>query len=135
MDETKRRFKLDTDIGQILYHQLEAYSTANRVSKAETIREALREYFSKQQDEQSSDIAILPSAVRSHDTNQGEREQARLRMLSWISNNINQVAKAVNTHVRIHDAMDAAYKQKINKQLSKLLDVCLRGKVADAIKD
>ena len=135
MDEAKRRYKLDTDIGQILYHQLVAYSATNRVTKAEIVREALREYFSKQHDERTSDIATIPNVVRSHDTNQGERERARLRMLSWISNNINQVAKAVNTHVRIHDTMDAAYKQKINKQLSKLLDVCLRGKVADAIKD
>lgn len=132
MDETKRRFKLDTDIGQILYHQLEAYSAANRVSKAEIIREALREYFSKQQDEQTSDIATIPSVVRSSDTNQGERERARLRFLAWISNNINQIAKAVNTHVLANDAIDVRYKEKINKQLAKLLDVALRGKIADA---
>jgi hypothetical protein len=135
MDEAKRRFKLDTDIGQILYHQLEAYSAVNRVSKAETIREALRQYFSKQHDEQTSDIATIPSVVRSSDTNQGEREQARLRMLSWISNNINQIAKAVNTHVRANDTIDVRFKEKINKQLAKLLDVALRGKVADVTKD
>lgn len=131
MDEAKRRYKLDTDIGQILYHQLETYSAANRVTKAEIVRVALREYFSKQHDEQSSDIATIPSVVR-HDTNQGEQECVRLRMLSWISNNINQVAKAVNTHVRANDTIDVRYKEKINKQLAKLLDVALRGKVADA---
>ena len=133
MDEAKRRFKLDTDIGQILYHQLEAYSTANRVTKAEIVRVALREYFAKQQDEQTSDIATIPSVVRSHDTNQGERERARLRFLSWISSNINQIAKAVNTHVRANDTMDVRYKEKINKQLAKLLDICLRGKIKDGL--
>lgn len=132
MDEAKRRFKLDTDIGQILYHQLEAYSRANRVTKAEIIREALREYFSKQQDEQTSDIATIPSVVRSSDTNQGER--ARLRFLSWISTNINQIAKAVNTHVRANNTIDVQYKQKINKQLAKLLDICLRGKIKDGLQ-
>lgn len=132
MNEAKRRFKLDADIGQILYHQLEAYSVIKRVTKAEIVRVALCEYFSKQQDEQSSDIAILPSAVRIHDKNQGEVEQTRLRFLSWISNNINQIAKAVNTHVRANDTIDVRYKEKINKQLAKLLDVALRGKVADA---
>lgn len=132
MNEAKRRFKLDTDIGQILYRELETYSATNRVTKAEIVRVALREYFSKQQDEQSGINAILPSIVRSHDTNQGERERARLRFLSWISNNINQIAKAVNTHVRANDAIDVRYKEKINKQLAKLLDICLRGKVADA---
>lgn len=132
MDEAKRRFKLDTDIGQILYHQLEAYSRANRVTKAEIIREALREYFSKQQDEQTSDIATIPSVVRSSDTNQGERE--RLRFLSWISTNINQIAKAVNTHVRANNTIDVQYKQKINKQLAKLLDICLRGKIKDGLQ-
>lgn len=134
MDEAKRRFKLDTDIGQILYHQLEAYSTANRVTKAEIVRVALREYFAKQQDEQSSDIAILPSAVRIHDKNQGEVERARLRFLAWISNNINQIAKAVNTHVRANDTIDVQYKRKINKQLAKLLDICLRGKIKDGLQ-
>lgn len=134
MDETKRRFKLDTDIGQILYHQLEAYSAANRITKAEIIREALREYFSKQHDEQTSDIATIPSVVRIHDKNQGERERSRLRFLSWISNNINQVAKAVNTHVRANDTMDVQYKRKINKQLAKLLDICLRGKIKDGLQ-
>ena len=132
MNEAKRRFKLDTDIGQILYRELETYSATNRVTKAEIVRVALREYFSKQQDEQLGINAILPSIVRSHDTNQGERERARLRFLSWISNNINQIAKAVNTHVRANDAIDVRYKEKINKQLAKLLDICLRGKVADA---
>lgn len=134
MDETKRRFKLDTDIGQILYHQLEAYSTANRVTKAEIIREALREYFSKQHDDQSSDIATISGVVRSSDTNQGERERTRLRFLSWISNNINQIAKAVNTHVRANDAIDVTYKQKINKQLAKLLDISLRGEIKDGVR-
>lgn len=133
MDEAKRRFKLDADIGQILYHQLEAYSVTKRVTKAEIVRVALREYFSKQQDEQSSDIATILSVVRSRDTNQGERERERLRFLAWISNNINQIAKAVNTHVRANDTMDVQYKQKINKQLAKLLDVCLRGKIKDGL--
>ena len=133
MDEAKRRFKLDTDIGQILYHQLEAYSRANRVTKAEIVRVALREYFSKQHNEQTSDIATIPSVVR-HDTNQGEREHARLRFLAWISNNINQIAKAVNTHVRANDTMDVQYKQKINKQLTKLLDISLRGEIKDGVR-
>lgn len=133
MDEAKRRYKLDTDIGQILYHQLVAYSATNRVTKAEIVREALREYFSKQHNEQTSDIATIPNVVRSHDTNQGERERARLRFLAWISNNINQIAKAVNTHVRANDTMDVQYKQKINKQLAKLLDISLRGKIKDGL--
>lgn len=134
MDEAKRRFKLDTDIGQILYHQLEAYSATKRATKAEIVRVALREYFAKQQDEQTSDIAMLPNVVRSHDTNQGERERARLRFLSWISTNINQIAKAVNTHVRANDTIDVTYKQKINKQLAKLLDISLRGEIKDGVR-
>lgn len=134
MDETKRRYKLDTDIGFALYHQLVTYSATKRVTKAEIVREALREYLSKQHNEQSSDIAMLPNAVRIHDTNQGERECVRLRFLAWISNNINQIAKAVNTHVRANDTIDVTYKQKINKQLAKLLDISLRGEIKDGVR-
>lgn len=116
-----KRYRASTEIGEILHEQLKAFADKRQVKPADVTREALKLYLAENSE---NEVSIKRSTKKVLVT---EYDKELLRVKAAVSNNINQIARAVNT-ARLMGELDYRLALKIQRQLSKLLDVMLHGK-------
>ena len=116
-----KRYRASTEIGEILHEQLKAFAEKRQVKPADVTREALKLYLAENSD---NEVSIKRSTKKVLAT---EYDKELLRVKAAVSNNINQMARAVNT-ARLMGELNDGLALKIQRQLSKLLDVMLHGK-------
>lgn len=116
-----KRYRASTEIGEILHEQLKAFADKRQVKPADVTREALKLYLAENSD---NEVSIKRSTKKVLAT---EYDKELLRVKAAVSNNINQIARAVNT-ARLMGELNDGLALKIQRQLSKLLDVMLHGK-------
>lgn len=116
-----KRYRASTEIGEILHEQLKTFADKRQVKPADVTREALKLYLAENSE---NEISIKRSTKKVLAT---EYDKELLRVKAAVSNNINQIARAVNT-ARLMGELNDGLALKIQRQLSKLLDVMLHGK-------
>lgn len=116
-----KRYRASTEIGEILHKQLKAFADKRQVKPADVTREALKLFLAENSD---NEVSIKRSTKKVLAT---EYDKELLRVKAAVSNNINQIARAVNT-ARLMGELNYGLALKIQLQLSKLLDVMLHGK-------
>lgn len=116
-----KRYRASTEIGEILHEQLKAFADKRQVKPADVTREALKLYLAENSE---NEVSIKRSTKKVLAT---EYDKELLRVKAAVSNNINQIARAVNT-ARLMGELNDGLALKIQRQLSKLLDVMLHGK-------
>ena len=121
-----KRYRASTEIGEILHEQLKAFAEKRQVKPADVTREALKLYLAENSD---NEVSIKRSTKKVLAT---EYDKELLRVKAAVSNNINQIARAVNT-ARLMGELDYRLALKIQRQLSKLLDVMLHGKAVSNV--
>ena len=121
-----KRYRASTEIGEILHEQLKAFADKRQVKPADVTREALKLYLAENLD---NEVSIKRSTKKVLAT---EYDKELLRVKAAVSNNINQVARAVNT-ARLMGELNDGLALKIQRQLSKLLDVMLHGKAVSNV--
>lgn len=121
-----KRYRASTEIGEILHEQLKAFADKRQVKPADVTREALKLYLAENSD---NEVSIKRSTKKVLAT---EYDKELLRVKAAVSNNINQIARAVNT-ARLMGELNDSLALKIQRQLSKLLDVMLHGKAVSNV--
>ena len=121
-----KRYRASTEIGKILHEQLKAFADKRQVKPADVTREALKLYLAENSD---NEVSIKRSTKKVLAT---EYDKELLRVKAAVSNNINQIARAVNT-ARLVGELNDSLALKIQRQLSKLLDVMLHGKAVSNV--
>lgn len=116
-----KRYRASTEIGEILHEQLKAFADKRQVKPADVTREALKLYLAENSE---NEVSIKRSTKKVLAT---EYDKELLRVKAAVSNNINQIARAVNT-ARLVGELNDSLALKIQRQLSKLLDIMLHGK-------
>lgn len=121
-----KRYRASTEIGEILHEQLKAFADKRQVKPADVTREALKLYLAENSE---NEVSIKRSTKKVLAT---EYDKELLRVKAAVSNNINQIARAVNT-ARLMGELNDGLALKIQRQLSKLLDVMLHGKEVSSV--
>lgn len=121
-----KRYRASTEIGEILHEQLKAFADKRQVKPADVTREALKLYLAENSE---NEVSIKRSTKKVLAT---EYDKELLRVKAAVSNNINQIARAVNT-ARLMGELNDGLALKIQRQLSKLLDVMLHGKAVSNV--
>ena len=116
-----KRYRASTEIGEILHEQLKAFADKRQVKPADVTREALKLFLAENSE---NEVSIKRSTKKVLAT---EYDKELLRVKAAVSNNINQIARAVNT-ARLMGELNDGLALKIQRQLSKLLDVMLHGR-------
>lgn len=120
-----KRYRASTEIGEILHEQLKAFADKRQVKPADVTREALKLFLA----ENSENDVLIKRQKKILAT---EYDKELLRVKAAVSNNINQIARAVNT-ARLRGELNDNLALKIQRQLSKLLDVMLHGKAVSNV--
>lgn len=121
-----KRYRASTEIGEILHEQLKAFADKRQVKPADVTREALKLFLAENSE---NEVSIKRSTKKVLAT---EYDKELLRVKAAVSNNINQIARAVNT-ARLMGELNDGLALKIQRQISKLLDVMLHGKAVSNV--
>lgn len=121
-----KRYRASTEIGEILHEQLKIFADKRQVKPADVTREALKLYLAENSDNEVSIKRLTKKVLVT------EYDKELLRVKAAVSNNINQIARAVNT-ARLRCELNDSLALKIQRQLSKLLDVMLHGKAVSNV--
>lgn len=113
----KQPYKLDVDFGEVLYNRLQDEAKKQNIKPSKIVRQSL-EYFL------TRDEPLLINQKRKNADRQlvTEYERKKLRLESAISNNINQLAKAMNTLIYMHKTSSRDI-QRVRIQLQRILDI------------
>lgn len=121
-----KRYRADAQIGEALYHQMQDYAQKNNIKPSDITREALTLFFANHM---SNDLT-LSKKVKVFVT---DYDKELLRVKSAVSNNINQMAKVLNI-ARLNGEVNNGLVEKVQRQLHKMLDVMLKGSVAERLE-
>lgn len=121
-----KRYRADAQIGEALYHQMQDYAKKNNIKPSDITREALHLFFANHM----SNNLTLSKKVKVFVT---DYDKELLRVKSSVSNNINQIARVLNI-ARLNGEVNNGLVEKVQKQLHKMLDVMLKGSVAERLK-
>ena len=122
MEETenktiKKRYSLTVDLGEELYKKVKDLADKQQVKTSQVIRESISYFIAKDepllinQKRKSADRELVTSY-----------ERKKLRLEAAISNNINQLAKAMNTLIYMHKSSSRDI-QRVRIQLQRILDI------------
>lgn len=117
--KTPKRFRADAQIDFATYENIQQKAKLKGAKPSDIIREALRLYLANETTENlplSKKIKVLVS----------DYDKELLRVKSAVSNNINQMARVLNS-ARLSGDVNDRLAEKIQRQLNKMLDVMLHG--------
>ena len=114
---TKKRYSLTIDLGEELYKKVKDLADKQQVKTSQVIRESISYFLAK-------DEPLLVNQKRKSADRQlvSEYERKKLRLEAAISNNINQLAKAMNTLIYMHKSSSRDI-QRVRIQLQRILDI------------
>lgn len=113
----KQPYKLDVDFGEVLYNRLQDEAKKQNIKPSKIVRQSLEYFLAK-------DEPIIVNQKRKSADRQlvSEYERKKLRLEAAISNNINQLAKAMNTLIYMHKSSSRDI-QRVRIQLQRILDI------------
>lgn len=122
-----KRFRADAQIDFAMYENIQQKANSKGVKPSDIIREALRLYLANETAENlplSKKIKVLVS----------DYDKELLRVKSAVSNNINQMARVLNS-ARLSGDVNDRLAEKIQRQLNKMLDVMLHGSLKPSLTE
>ena len=120
-----KRFRADAQIDFATYENIQQKAKSKGVKPSDIIREALRLYLANETAENlplSKKIKVLVS----------DYDKKLLRVKATVSNNINQMARVLNS-ARLSGDVNDRLAEKIQRQLNKMLDVMLHGSLKPSL--
>lgn len=124
--KSPKRYRADAQIGEALYHQMQDYAQKNNIKPSDITREALTLFFANHMSNNLTFSKKVKVFVTDYD-------KELLRVKSSVSNNINQIAKVLNI-ARLNGEVNNGLVEKVQRQLHKMLDVMLKGSVAERLE-
>lgn len=125
--KTPKRFRADAQIDFAMYENIQQKAKLKGAKPSDIIREALRLYFANETANNlplSKKIKVLVS----------DYDKELLRVKSAVSNNINQMARVLNS-ARLSGDVNDRLAEKIQRQLNKMLDVMLHGSLKPSLTE
>lgn len=125
--KTPKRFRADAQIDFAMYENIQQKAKSKGAKPSDIIREALRLYLANETAENlplSKKIKVLVS----------DYDKELLRVKSSVSNNINQMARVLNS-ARLSGDVNDRLAEKIQRQLNKMLDVMLHGSLKPSLTE
>lgn len=122
-----KRFRADAQIDFAMYENIQQKAKSKGAKPSDIIREALRLYLANETAENlplSKKIKVLVS----------DYDKELLRVKSAVSNNINQMARVLNS-ARLSGDVNDRLAEKIQRQLNKMLDVMLHGSLKPSLTE
>lgn len=125
--KTPKRFRADAQIDFATYENIQQKAKSKGAKPSDIIREALRLYLANETTENlplSKKIKVLVS----------DYDKELLRVKAAVSNNINQMARVLNS-ARLSGDVNDKLAEKIQRQLNKMLDVMLHGSLNQSLTE
>ena len=125
--KTSKRFRADAQIDFATYENIQQKAKSKGAKPSDIIREALRLYLANETTENlplSKKIKVLVS----------DYDKELLRVKAAVSNNINQMARVLNS-ARLSGDVNDKLAEKIQRQLNKMLDVMLHGSLNQSLTE
>ena len=112
----QKRYKLDVEIGKDLQDKLADLKEQKGIKPAQIVRQALALYFAK------DEPLVTTTKEKANRQLVTDFERKKLRIESAISNNINQMAKALNYYVKNNTCQEKDVR-RVRGQLTRILDL------------
>lgn len=118
MDEKtiKKRYTLTIDLGEEFYKRVQDLADKQQVKSSQVIRESISYFLAK------DEPLVVNQKRKTNRQLVSDYERKKLRLEAAISNNINQLAKAMNTLIYIHKSSSRDI-QRVRIQLQRILDI------------
>lgn len=125
--EKAPRYRTTIELKQLLMSEIDRLADEQKVTRSDMIRELLSSAISQK--------SGLKTTQKTEKNNEKIELLARtLRAKKKLSDNVNQIAKAVNYAALLNRELDPKTLRSINKQLAFLIDLSIHGSIQESTK-